>query len=67
MNSSFMRVRNDAVYTARDFRFTKMHSNPKAFGSGERNAHGPYVRAQDQSEHDWAYAKRALAPATIPK
>ena len=60
------RQESDAVYTLRDFMIDEdSHETPRYLGdeSGRRLPQGH----KSQSEHDWAYAKRALARGDDPE
>jgi hypothetical protein len=62
------RQETDAVYTARDFR---IHEDalepPRHLGQGEEHSRTVRSGHKSQSEHDWAYAKRALARGDDPE
>lgn len=62
------RQETDAVYTLRDF---TIHEDapepPRHFGHGEERPPTMPNNRKSQSEHDWAYAKRALARGDDPE
>jgi hypothetical protein len=62
------RQETDAVYTARDFR---IHEDapvpPRHLGHREERSRTVPSGHKSQSEHDWAYAKRALARGDDPE
>src|SRR6266576_2976927 len=62
------RQETDAVYTARDFRIHKdALEPPRHLGQGEERSRTVRSGHKSQSEHDWAYAKRALARGDDPE
>ena len=62
------RQETDAVYTARDFR---IHEDalepPRHLGQGQERLRTVPSGHKSQSEHDWAFAKRALARGDDPE
>ncbi len=62
------RQETDAVYTARDFR---IHEDalepPRQLGQGQKRLRTVPSGHKSQSEHDWAFAKRALARGDDPE
>ncbi len=62
------RQENDAVYTLRDFTIDEDSPEaPRHFGEPEERRRTLPNDHKSQSEHDWAYAKRALARGDDPE
>jgi hypothetical protein len=62
------RQETDAVYTARDFRIhEEALEPPRHLGQGEERSRTVRTGHKSQSEHDWAFAKRALARGDDPE
>jgi hypothetical protein len=56
------RQETDAVYTLRDFAIHEdSPETPRHFGHDQEGKRKAPIDQKSQSEHDWAYAKRALA------
>jgi hypothetical protein len=61
------RQESDAVYTLRDFTIDKDSPEaPRQFGEARERRRTAPGNHKSQSEHDWAYAKRALARGDDP-
>ena len=59
---------SDAVYTLRDFTIDEdSPETPRHFGDAEERRRTVPSDHKSQSEHDWAYAKRALARGDDPE
>ena len=62
------RQENDAVYTLRDFTIDEdSPETPRHFGDYRQRERKLPSDHKSQSEHDWAYAKRALARGDDPE
>jgi hypothetical protein len=62
------RQESDAVYTLRDFTIDEdSPETPRHFGDPEERRRTMPSDHKSQSEHDWAYAKRALARGDDPE
>ena len=62
------RQQSDAVYTLRDFTIEEESPEaPRHFGDAQQRRRTVPGRHKSQSEHDWAYAKRALARGDDPE
>jgi hypothetical protein len=62
------RQESDAVYTLRDFTIDEDSPEaPRQFGEARERRRTVPSDDKSQSEHDWAYAKRALARGDDPK
>jgi hypothetical protein len=62
------RQETDAVYSARDFRIHEdAPEPPRHLGQGEERSRTMPSGHKSQSEHDWAFAKRALARGDDPE
>jgi len=62
------RQESDAVYTLRDFTIDEdSPETPRHFGEAQERRRTVPSEHKSQSEHDWAYAKRALARGDDPE
>jgi len=62
------RQESDAVYTLRDFTIDEdSPETPRHFGEAQERRRTVPTEHKSQSEHDWAYAKRALARGDDPE
>jgi hypothetical protein len=62
------RQESDAVYTLRDFTIDQDSPEaPRQFGEAQERRRTVLSDHKSQSEHDWAYAKRALARGDDPE
>ncbi len=62
------RQETDAVYTLRNFTIQDdSPETPRHFGDAQERARTVASHHKSQSEHDWAYAKRALARGDDPE
>jgi len=62
------RQESDAVYTLRDFTIDEdSPETPRHFGDYRLRGRTVFSDHKSQSEHDWAYAKRALARGDDPE
>jgi RepB DNA-primase from phage plasmid len=62
------RQESDAVYTLRDFKIDEDSPEaPRLFGEAQERTRTVPSDHKSQSEHDWAYAKRALARGDDPE
>jgi hypothetical protein len=62
------RQESDAVYTLRDFTIDEdSPETPRHFGEAQERRRTVPSDHKSQSEHDWAYAKRALARGDDPE
>ena len=62
------RQESDAVYTLRDFTIDEdSPETPRHFGEAQERRRTVRTEHKSQSEHDWAYAKRALARGDDPE
>jgi hypothetical protein len=62
------RQESDAVYTLRDFTIDEDSPEaPRQFGEAQERRRAVPGDYKSQSEHDWAYAKRALARGDNPE
>jgi len=62
------RQESDALYTLRDFTIHEdSPETPRHFGHLQAPNRTAPSDHKSQSEHDWAYAKRALTAVTIPR
>ena len=62
------RQESDAVYTLRDFTIDEdSPETPRHFAHGEERSRRMPSDHKSQSEHDWAYAKRAIARGDDPE
>jgi HEAT repeat protein len=62
------RQESDAVYTLRDFTIDEDSPEaPRHFGDAQERRRMVPGNHKSQSEHDWAYAKRALARGDDPE
>ena len=62
------RQESDAVYTLRDFTIDEdLPETPRHFGEAQERRRTVPSEHKSQSEHDWAYAKRALARGDDPE
>ena len=62
------RQESDAVYTLRDFTIDEDSPEaPRHFGEAQERRRTVPSDHKSQSEHDWAYAKRALARGDDPE
>ena len=62
------RQESDAVYTLRDFTIDEdSPETPRHFGDDQQGRRTVPTDHKSQSEHDWAYAKRALARGDDPE
>ena len=62
------RQESDVVYTLRNFRIQEgSPETPRQLGNDEKRPRAMPIGHLSQSEHDWAYAKRALARGENPQ
>jgi hypothetical protein len=62
------RQESDALYTLRDFTIDEdSPETPRHFGDYRQRERTVPIDHKSQSEHDWAYAKRALARGDDPE